>query len=347
MKGLEALAPRRVCSWLAQLAGRRRGVDTSAGGAGCTGVVLTWGLLPHAAAVVNAPTANTVAAAEHGIALLCALARNVPQVGACRRRLAPGWPFRQPGVLPPGLALALAHSARLGARLSARPRLPCRMRPALLRLASPQPHPRCTPPVSSLQADAAMKGGRWERSKWVGVSMVGKTLAVMGFGKVGSEVARRAKGERVAAVLVQPVPPARCCAPGYPCLPLLWPRVVASLVVAVVAPTGPTPGPTTSHAPPLPCRPFLPCAGLGMAVVAYDPYASQEKAAALGVKLVTLDEALAQVGGAGSTIATVPLPWGAGVLQPALGSSGCVTPSWGQQHAGRGRLPRWPTPSPW
>jgi hypothetical protein len=29
--------------------------------------------------VVNAPTANTVAAAEHGIALLCALARNVPQ----------------------------------------------------------------------------------------------------------------------------------------------------------------------------------------------------------------------------------------------------------------------------
>lgn len=30
--------------------------------------------------VVNAPTANTVAAAEHGIALLCAMARNVSQV---------------------------------------------------------------------------------------------------------------------------------------------------------------------------------------------------------------------------------------------------------------------------
>ncbi len=29
----------------------------------------------------------------------------------------------------------------------------------------------------------------------MGVSMVGKTLAIMGFGKVGSEVARRAKGE--------------------------------------------------------------------------------------------------------------------------------------------------------
>jgi lactate dehydrogenase-like 2-hydroxyacid dehydrogenase len=32
--------------------------------------------------VVNAPTANTVAAAEHGIALLTALARNVAQASA-------------------------------------------------------------------------------------------------------------------------------------------------------------------------------------------------------------------------------------------------------------------------
>ena len=62
--------------------------------------------------VVNAPTANTVAAAEHGIALICALSRNVAQ------------------------------------------------------------------------ADASMKAGKWERNKYVGVSIVGKTLAVMGFGKV-------------------------------------------------------------------------------------------------------------------------------------------------------------------
>jgi D-3-phosphoglycerate dehydrogenase len=72
--------------------------------------------------VVNAPTANTVAAAEHGIALLTAMARNVGP------------------------------------------------------------------------SDASMKSGKWERSKYVGVSLVDKTLAVMGFGKVGSEVARRAKG---------------------------------------------------------------------------------------------------------------------------------------------------------
>ena len=32
--------------------------------------------------VVNAPTANTVAAAEHGIALLCAMSRNVAQASA-------------------------------------------------------------------------------------------------------------------------------------------------------------------------------------------------------------------------------------------------------------------------
>ncbi|KAK9817004.1 hypothetical protein WJX72_008115 [[Myrmecia] bisecta] len=104
--------------------------------------------------VVNAPTANTVAAAEHGIALITALSRNVAQ------------------------------------------------------------------------ADASIKAGKWERTKYVGVSLVGKTLAVMGFGKVGSEVARRAKG-------------------------------------------------------------------LGMTVVAYDPYASEAKATALGVKLVSLDDALA------------------------------------------------------
>jgi len=62
--------------------------------------------------VVNAPTANTIAAAEHGIALITALSRNVAQ------------------------------------------------------------------------ADASVKAGKWERTKFVGVSIVGKTLAIMGFGKV-------------------------------------------------------------------------------------------------------------------------------------------------------------------
>lgn len=103
--------------------------------------------------VVNAPTANTVAAAEHGIALLAAMARHVPQ------------------------------------------------------------------------ADASMKQGKWQRNKYVGVSLVGKTLAVMGFGKVGSEVARRAKG-------------------------------------------------------------------LGMHVIAHDPYAAADRARAVGVDLVSFDGAI-------------------------------------------------------
>ncbi|KAI9162492.1 hypothetical protein LWI28_027910 [Acer negundo] len=104
--------------------------------------------------VVNAPTANTIAAAEHGIALLAAMARNVSQ------------------------------------------------------------------------ADASMKSGKWERNKYVGVSMVGKTVAVMGFGKVGSEVARRAKG-------------------------------------------------------------------LGMNVIAHDPYAPADRARAIGVELVSFEQAIA------------------------------------------------------
>lgn len=108
----------------------------------------------HGCLVVNAPTANTVAAAEHGIALLAAMARNIAQ------------------------------------------------------------------------ADASVKAGKWQRSKYVGVSLVGKTLAVMGFGKVGSEVARRAKG-------------------------------------------------------------------LGMHVIAHDPYAPADRARAIGVELVSFDEAIA------------------------------------------------------
>ncbi|XP_022772215.1 D-3-phosphoglycerate dehydrogenase 3, chloroplastic-like [Durio zibethinus] len=107
----------------------------------------------HGCLVVNAPTANTIAAAEHGIALLTAMARNVSQ------------------------------------------------------------------------ADASMKAGKWQRNKYVGVSLVGKTLAVMGFGKVGSEVARRAKG-------------------------------------------------------------------LGMNVIAHDPYAPADRARAVGVELVNFEEAL-------------------------------------------------------
>lgn len=70
-----------------------------------------------------------------------------------------------------------------------------------------------------------MKAGKWQRNKYVGVSLVAKTLAIMGFGKVGSEVARRAKG-------------------------------------------------------------------LGMHVIVHDPYAPADRARAIGVKMVSFDEAI-------------------------------------------------------
>ena len=73
-------------------------------------------------AVVNAPTGNSVAAAEHTIAILLSLARKIPQ------------------------------------------------------------------------ADASLKRGEWSRSGFMGVEVGGKTLGIIGLGRVGSEVARRARG---------------------------------------------------------------------------------------------------------------------------------------------------------
>jgi D-3-phosphoglycerate dehydrogenase / 2-oxoglutarate reductase len=74
----------------------------------------------HGVAVVNAPTGNTIAAAEHAFALMMSLSRNVAQ------------------------------------------------------------------------ADASMRRGEWTRGKFMGVELRGKTLGVIGLGKVGSEVAKRA-----------------------------------------------------------------------------------------------------------------------------------------------------------
>jgi D-3-phosphoglycerate dehydrogenase len=43
-------------------------------------------------------------------------------------------------------------------------------------------------------ADASLKQGKWERSKFVGTQLAGKTLGVVGLGRIGREVARRAAG---------------------------------------------------------------------------------------------------------------------------------------------------------
>lgn len=83
--------------------------------------------------VVNAPTGNTVAAAEHTLALMLALARNVAR------------------------------------------------------------------------GDASLRGGKWERSQLVGSELRGKTLAVVGLGKIGTEVARMAQGLQMRVVAFDPL----------------------------------------------------------------------------------------------------------------------------------------------
>ena len=45
-------------------------------------------------------------------------------------------------------------------------------------------------------ADASLKAAQWQRSKFVGIELRGKTLGIIGLGQVGSEVARRARAFR-------------------------------------------------------------------------------------------------------------------------------------------------------
>ena len=44
------------------------------------------------------------------------------------------------------------------------------------------------------QAVASVKAGKWERSKFVGVELYGKTLGIIGLGRIGSTVAKMAQG---------------------------------------------------------------------------------------------------------------------------------------------------------
>ncbi len=54
------------------------------------------------------------------------------------------------------------------------------------------------------QAHAALIAGRWERSKWGGVELADKTLGVLGFGRIGRQVARRALGLQMNVVAFDP-----------------------------------------------------------------------------------------------------------------------------------------------
>ncbi len=54
------------------------------------------------------------------------------------------------------------------------------------------------------QAHAALKQGRWERKTYGGIELAGKTLGVLGFGRIGQQVARRAGGLGMHVVAYDP-----------------------------------------------------------------------------------------------------------------------------------------------
>jgi D-3-phosphoglycerate dehydrogenase len=54
------------------------------------------------------------------------------------------------------------------------------------------------------QAAAAVRAGRWERSRWVGTEVCNKTLGIVGLGNIGAIVAERAVGLRMKVVAYDP-----------------------------------------------------------------------------------------------------------------------------------------------
>lgn len=54
------------------------------------------------------------------------------------------------------------------------------------------------------EADASLRAGRWERKRFLGCEVYQKTLGVIGLGKIGSEVARRARAFEMHVVAYDP-----------------------------------------------------------------------------------------------------------------------------------------------
>ncbi len=54
------------------------------------------------------------------------------------------------------------------------------------------------------QAHAAMKQGNWERTRFAGLELAGKTLGLAGFGRIGREVARRARALEMRVLAYDP-----------------------------------------------------------------------------------------------------------------------------------------------
>ncbi|MEP7190358.1 MAG: phosphoglycerate dehydrogenase, partial [Roseiflexaceae bacterium] len=55
------------------------------------------------------------------------------------------------------------------------------------------------------QANASLQSGKWERTKFMGFEVRGKTLGLVGLGRIGTEVARRARGLEMTVLAYDPV----------------------------------------------------------------------------------------------------------------------------------------------
>lgn len=54
------------------------------------------------------------------------------------------------------------------------------------------------------QAYNSLKNNKWDRKSYVGVELKGKTLGIVGLGRIGTEVATRAKGQRMNVIAYDP-----------------------------------------------------------------------------------------------------------------------------------------------
>ncbi|MDO5850941.1 MAG: phosphoglycerate dehydrogenase [Methanobacteriaceae archaeon] len=53
-------------------------------------------------------------------------------------------------------------------------------------------------------ADASVKSGKWDKSKFMGMELKGKTLGVIGMGRIGSQVVKRAKSFEMNVIVYDP-----------------------------------------------------------------------------------------------------------------------------------------------
>ncbi len=63
------------------------------------------------------------------------------------------------------------------------------------------------------QATASMKKGEWDKKRFMGVELTGKTLGVVGFGNIGRQVAERAVGLKMRVLAFDPILPSTATPP--------------------------------------------------------------------------------------------------------------------------------------